>query len=68
MSNALSSLFGGKPRAPTAVATAKPVEQKGADIARDELLKRLAKLRRATQVSQLTEPNVKRTTLGAGAR
>lgn len=67
MSNTLSSLFGGKPRRPTVVAQTKAVEQKGADIARDELLKRLAKLRRATQLSQLSEPNIKRTTLGAGA-
>ena len=64
--NALSSLFGGKPRAPTMVQEPAKLQTQNADIARDDLLKRLSKLRRATQTSELTTANVKRRTLGAG--
>ncbi len=73
MSNALfwnwmpKKLFGEKPKPPTAVAQPATVVTQPANIARDDVLKRLAKLRRATQLSELSQPNVKRTTLGAGA-
>lgn len=63
----MSGWFGRKQSAPQIVAQPTPVTQVKADIERDELLKRLAKLRRATLVSQLSQPNVKRRTLGAGA-
>jgi hypothetical protein len=64
---AVGKVFGGKPpRAPTAITPPVEVDQKNADIARDDLLKRLSKLRRATQTSELTAANVKRRTLGAG--
>jgi len=64
--NAMSNLFGGRPRAPSIVTQPVQVQQQSADIARDDLLKRLSKLRRATQTSELTTANVKRRILGAG--
>lgn len=42
------------------------VDEKQGIMARDEALKRLAKIRRATLVSELSRPNVKRRQLGAG--
>lgn len=63
----MSGWFGRKQHAPQIVSEPTAVQAGRADIAKDEILKRLAKLRRATQVSQLSEPNVKRTQLGAGA-
>ena len=65
--DAISKLFGKTPRAPARVQQpAKPVTQQETQGARDELLKRLAKLRRATVTSELTTPNIKRRQLGAG--
>lgn len=42
------------------------VDEKQSITARDEVLKRLAKLRRATLTSELSEPNIRRRKLGAG--
>ncbi len=42
------------------------VDQRKSIRARDDLLARLAKMRRATMASELTTPNVKRKVLGAG--
>lgn len=67
MSGTLSKLFGDKPTRPTAVPTAQPVTKERGDIAKDELLKRLATLRRASMTSDLSVANVKRKTLGAGS-
>ena len=66
MSNTFRGWFGKRPSPPAAVTQTVQVDQKNADIARDDLLKRLSKLRRATQTSELTSANVKRRTLGAG--
>jgi hypothetical protein len=66
MSSVLSSLFGGQPQMPKTVLTPQTVEKQQAEYSRDEVLARLAKLRRATLVSDLSQPNVKRKMLGAG--
>jgi len=67
MSNVISSLFGKAPRAPRVMAAAaEPVTRDQTEGTRDELLRRMAKLRRATLTSELSNPNIKRKTLGAG--
>ena len=67
MVNAISGLFGKKPQQPAAPA-AQPlrITAKDTEGARNETLARLAKLRYATRKSDLSQPNVKRKTLGAG--
>jgi len=65
--DAISKLFGGKPRPPVRVSQpAAPVTGLETAGANDELLRRLAKLRRATIASELSAANVKRKVLGAG--
>uniref|UniRef100_A0A6H1ZQ03 Uncharacterized protein n=1 Tax=viral metagenome TaxID=1070528 RepID=A0A6H1ZQ03_9ZZZZ len=62
----LRFLGGGGERSPMKAMQPTRVQTEPAEIARNETLKRLAQLRRATMTSQLTEANVKRKTLGAG--
>ena len=66
MSSVMSKLFGGGGRAPATVLEPVRPQTQNADIAREETLKRLAKLRRATLTAELSQANVKRTVLGAG--
>ena len=68
MSSVISSLFGGKPRRPDRVSQpAKQVTGADTQVARDELLSRMAKLRAANvRDTELSNPNIKRRQLGAG--
>lgn len=67
MSNAISSLFGRKPRnVAQPVIQPTPVNQAPADLRSDEILRKYAKLQRATNLSRLTELNLGRKQLGAG--
>ncbi|MHC4677037.1 MAG: hypothetical protein ACYTBZ_31540 [Planctomycetota bacterium] len=77
--NAISGLFGGRPKRPyTGTGRVPQVTKQDAQITRDDLLRRLARMitrddllrrlarmRRATMTSELTTPNIKRKTLGA---
>ena len=56
-----------KPKMPTPSPAPARVNERQAIGARDDLIKRLAKLRRATVVSELSTPNIRRKQLGAGA-
>jgi len=60
------NLFGGRPKLPTIDPKPIPVNDKQSIVARDQVLNRLAKLRRATVTSQLSDPSIKRKVLGAG--
>ena len=62
----MSLLFGKAPSIPRPSPAAIPVNQKQSISARDDVLKRLGKMRRATIASELTTPNIKRKVLGAG--
>ena len=62
----MSSLFGSKPKMPNISPTPIPVNQRQSIMAGDQVLARLAKLRRATVTSELSNPNIKRKVLGAG--
>lgn len=68
MSNIFSNIFGGKPKFKQIVQ--KPtvdrriVEQP--EETKQDILRRYAKLHKATMVSNLTQPGIKRRTLGAG--
>ena len=67
MSSLISRLFGGKPKPPTRISQpATPVSGEETEGARDEVLRRLARLRRATLTSELSNPNIRRRQLGAG--
>lgn len=69
MSDVFSNLFGKKPKQPQPpILTGKHlvIGEKESTYARDDLLRRLAKLRRATLTSELSNPNVRRKMLGAG--
>ena len=59
------NLFGRKPKIPTIDPKPIKVDQAKSIRARDDLLARLAKMRRATMASELTTANVKRKVLGA---
>ncbi len=60
------NLFGNQRKLPTPDPRPMKVDQRKSIRARDEFLKGLSKMRRATMASQLTTPNVKRKVLGAG--
>ena len=60
------NLFGSKPKMPNIDPRLIPVNAKQSISARDQLLNRLAKLRRATVTSELSNPSIKRKVLGAG--
>jgi len=60
------NLFGGKPKIPNIDPRPIPVNQRQSIRARDQVLNRLAKLRRATVTSELSNPSIKRKVLGAG--
>ena len=60
------NLFGSKPKMPNIDPRPIPVNAKQSISARDQLLNRLAKLRRATVTSELSNPSIKRKVLGAG--
>ena len=62
----MSSLFGDRPKLPTIDPKPIPVHGKQSIMARDQVLNRLARLRRATVTSELSNPSIKRKTLGAG--
>ena len=63
----ISKLFGGKPKAPDRVSQpGKPITDTDVKGTRDDVLRRMAKLRRANVTSELTNPNVKRKVMGAG--
>jgi hypothetical protein len=62
----IMDMFGKSPRAPRPSPAAVKVNQSQSVRARDDVLKRLAKVRRATIASELTPANVKRKQLGAG--
>ena len=62
----ISGMFGGKPDVPDVSPEPLKVDEKQSYRARDQMLKKLAKLRRATLTSQLSDPNIKRKQLGAG--
>jgi len=66
--DALSGLFGKKPKKPQISPPARTLEDTGAmaDTGRRKLLEQLGKRRRATMMSNLTEANIKRNKLGAG--
>jgi len=69
MSSLISGLFGGKPKAPTQVSQAPtPITGQDTQGARDDVLRRLAKLRAGNVAREgaLSAPNVKRKVLGAG--
>jgi len=66
MSSVMSKLFGGTPKQPHVAGPATPVDPKAGQGANDELMARLAKLRRANMVSDLSAPNIRRRQLGAG--
>lgn len=69
MSNMMSGLFGGKPSTPK-VKKVEPVEKVTANVGDEQkrqLLQMLAKRRRATLLSSLTDPNIAKRKLGAGA-
>lgn len=66
MTSVLSSLFGKAPKMPRPSPAPVKVDEKQAIMSRDKILKRLAKLRRATITSELTQPNIRRKQLGAG--
>lgn len=69
MGNVISGLFGGKPKKPKLVVTPTPIEkiQQQTNIADETTRKRLAKLRRATMLSQqeLGQKNIQVQKLGA---
>lgn len=62
----MNDIFGRAPSVPRPSPTPMKVDHRKSIWARDEVLRRLAKMRRATMVSQLSTPNVKRKQLGAG--
>ena len=62
----MGNMFGKSPSIPRPSPAAVKVDQGQSVRARDDALKRLAKMRRATMASELTTPNVKRKQLGAG--
>ena len=64
----MDNLFGGKPKTPTLVQQAQPVEKvQQSNIEREKVMTELAKRKRATLLSEnLGAANVKRQTLGAG--
>lgn len=66
MSNYISNIFGNKPKNPVVVTPPRQINGDNANISADAIREKYAKLQRATMVSQLTEANVKRKTLGAG--
>lgn len=67
MSSVFSGLFGGKPKTLKLVTQPEPIEKiMQSNIADDAVRKELAKRQRATMLSQLSQANIKRQTLGAG--
>ena len=68
MTDAISSLFGGKPKQPKLVTQPIPIEKiSQSNIEKDKVMRDLAKRRRATVMNQLTQANIRKQTLGAGA-
>ena len=66
MTSALSGLFGKPPDTPAVTPPPTQITGKQTESTRDEVLRRLAKIRRATVTSELSSPNVKRKMMGAG--
>lgn len=66
MSSALSKLFGGKPEKIRPVIPTLEIKPDQALRERESILKELAKRRRATLTSELSQARVGRKTLGAG--
>jgi len=65
MSSVISKLFGGKPKAPPVFPATTRISETSGIYARDELLRRLSRLRAANvRTSELSAPNVKRKVLG----
>ena len=62
----MGNMFGKSQSIPRSSPAAVKVNQGQSVRARDDVLKRLAKMRRATMASELTTANVKRKQLGAG--
>ena len=63
----LSGIFGKRPERPKVQSPPiTRVDTQPAQQSKDDLLRRMSRLRRATVTSQLSEANVKRRTLGAG--
>ena len=66
MTSVLSNIFGGKPQRQKQVYNPTEIRQDQAIGERDRVLKELAKNRRATIISQLSQANIGRKKLGAG--
>ena len=67
MSGVISSLFGKKPKLTQTVVEPEKVQSGAGDAAANDVMVRLAKLRRATMASNIQAPaNIKRNRLGAG--
>lgn len=66
MSNAFSALFGKPPKPAMRVIEPTNVNANNAEWKKQEVLKKYAKLQRATMLSNLTQPSIGRKTLGAG--
>lgn len=66
MSEALSSLFGGKPKKPLTVKPTIEIKPDQAHLERQNVLKELTKRRRATMTSELSQARIGKKTLGAG--
>lgn len=67
MTSAISNIFGKTPKLKQVSPPATIVNQESnAQIGADNLRRKLAKMQRATMVSKLSEPNIRRKTLGAG--
>jgi len=63
-----SAALRSRAKSPKVVKAKKPIEQieQAADVTAEQIRKRFAKRRRATQLSQLSEANIKRQKLGPG--
>lgn len=66
MSSFFSGLFGAKKPPFMGTGRVPTITKQAAEPKADELKRRLALLRRASMTSELTEPKIKRKTLGAG--
>ena len=63
---ALSGIFGKKPKKPIISQPHRPQIEEKAGFGNRKLMEQLGKRRRATMMSNLTEANIKRNKLGAG--